>query len=304
MYRFLIASTSVIVLVATATFYFLSRERAEQAQDNGLNPSQQESQILPEPLRPPLPDIAQIPNNSCSKLVIPQEIVKRVPQLQDKIAQATKRSQRIHTTLPPPLEIERGNPGRKAVALTIDTGTGGNQGVPELLAIAGHYGIPLTFFLTGCWIVENPELTQRIVREGHTIANHTLTHKNLAKATDADAEREIAETDRLIKEATGTTPILFRKPLYAGGQRITELAGSFGKISILGYPDLGDTTGWREGVTAEDVRELVQRKTLPGAIWVFHNLSLADLHAFEDVIRFHLTEGYAIVSVEELLLGL
>lgn len=256
---------------------------------------------LPKPLRPLPPEVAEMPNNPCSKLVIPEDVQHKAAALKEPQRRAQESATRLTAKYPLPAEIQRGNPERKAVALTIDTGTGGSQGITELLAIAQHYHIPLTFFVTGCWAVENPELLQRIVLQGHSIANHTLTHINLAEVSDENAKREITETDRLIRKTTGITPVIFRKPLYAGGQRITDIAGKLRKISVLGYPDFGDTTGWRKGVNANDVRNLVERKTAPGAIWVFHNLSLADLGAFEDVVRFHLQEGYAVVSVEDLL---
>ncbi len=258
-------------------------------------------QKLPQPLRPDFPEASDVSDNSCTNLVIPQEIREKTVLLKTVIREAETRAARVHKAIVLPREIEHGDPNLRVVALTIDTGTGGNQGIEQLLAIAAHYDTPLTFFLTGCWIAENPGLTQRIIAEGHSIANHTLTHRNLVRATEEEVEWEIAETDRLTRESTGTTPVLFRKPLYAGGQRVTDLAGRLNKVSVQGFPNLGDTTGWRADTKADDVRVLVERETTPGAIWVFHNLSTADLGAFEDIVRFHLQEGYTLVRVEDLI---
>jgi peptidoglycan/xylan/chitin deacetylase (PgdA/CDA1 family) len=137
--------------------------------------------------------------------------------------------------------------------------------------------------------------------EGHSIGNHSLAHANLASISDEKARTEISETDRIINDTLGFVPAFFRKPQYAGGSRANEISAEFGKIVIQGHPNLGDTTGWRSETTADDVLARVKRDTESGAIWVFHNLSPTDLRALEDVVRFHLEEGYKLVKVEDIL---
>ena len=266
--------------------------------------SETEESALPEPLNIPFLTEVPEPNNPCSNISVPEEIQQKRSDLADNIAVLEKRTEKVKDTISLSFELEKGSPDIRAVAFTIDTGTGGSYGITELLDIAAYYKIPLTFFLTGCWVVENPELTQRIVRDGHSIANHTLTHLNLADVSDERARYEIEETDRIFRDVTGFTPFLFRKPQYAGGERITTLAGTLGKISIQGYPDFGETTGWRSGSSKEGVLGRITKHTAPGAIWVFHNLSSSDLSAFEDAARFHLQDGYKIVPVEELIIRL
>jgi len=256
---------------------------------------------LPEPLHIQFAAEIPEPNNPCSNLTVSQDIQQKRQQIAQQARGAEQRAKALLAKVTLPLEIERGDPLQKKVALTIDTGTGGAYGTEELLLIAAHYKIPLTFFLTGCWVIENPELTQKIVQAGHTIANHSLTHVNLGKVPDEKARYEISEADRIIKDVVGFSPVIFRKPHYAGGERITNMAGELGKVSVQGFPNFGDTAGWRTETTAQDVAERVVSQTAPGAVWVFHNLSPADLGAFEDVVRFHLEEHYTLVTVEGLI---
>ncbi|HEX9722432.1 MAG TPA: polysaccharide deacetylase family protein [Candidatus Paceibacterota bacterium] len=256
---------------------------------------------LSEPLNPNWPEEIAPVRNPCANLQVPENIKRAALGLGEQKEKAELVKQKVLAERQLPAEISRGNANKKAVALTIDTGTGGADGIEQILELGRHYGISFTFFLTGCWVLENPELTQQIVREGHGIANHTLTHLNLASASDAQARREIEEARRILEEVVGWKPALFRKPQYAGGERITSLLAEYTMISVQGYPDFGDTTGWRPGTTSQQVEALVKRKTAPGAIWVLHNLSLADLGALEEIIRFHIIEGYTIVPVEEML---
>ena len=277
-----------------------------EAQTRGAGPPQsRETSLggeLPEPLHPQLPEEIAPVHNQCADLRVPEHIRQAAAELAEQKEKAEQQKLQVLATHQLPSEIFRGNANKKAVALTVDTGVGGADGVEQILQLAKHYDISLTFFLTGCWVLENPELTQEIAQQGHSIANHTLTHLNLGSASDAQANREIAETQRILREVLGWQPMLFRKPQYAGGERITSLLADYTMISVQGYPDLGDTTGWRPGTTSQQVEALVKRKTVPGAIWVLHNLSLADLGALEEIIRFHIMEGYTIVPVEELLL--
>lgn len=256
---------------------------------------------IPEKLNIDMPEKIETPYNPCYSLEVPEEIKEKRQEFSEQTQEAIRRNDEILNKHELPFEEFRGDENIKTVALTIDTGVGGGEGIGELLRLAEHYSIKLTFFVTGCWALENPELLQEIVKAGHSVGNHTLTHLNLAGESEAQIRREIGESDRILEDITGFRPALFRKPQYAGGNTITAYAAEYQKISVQGYPDLGDTGGWRSGTTAEDILSSVKAKTAPGAIWVFHNLSLSDLTAFEDIVRFHLEEGYKLVRVEDIL---
>ncbi len=257
---------------------------------------------LPERSNISMPEKISSVSNPCRSLEVDDEVQRERDKFSNLSGKVQKRADKLLKKHPPPAEFFRGNKEEKAVALTIDTGIGGADGIEEILGVAEHYDIDLTFFLTGCWVLENPELTRKIFKEGHSIGNHTLTHANLSHHSDSFARREIGETSRIIKETLGFKPAIFRKPHYAGADRVINIAAEFDKISVQGYPDLGDTAGWSSDTKGRDVFNLVKRKTDPGAIWVMHNLSRADLHAFEDIVRFHLENGYELISVEEMLL--
>jgi peptidoglycan-N-acetylglucosamine deacetylase len=285
----------------TAIPYTEEQEEEDKEVRNDPQDQKRKQIVLRDSLRPEFPDAIAPVNNPCWDLSMSDGVRQLAAHLIERKAEEEQLREAVLKKVGVPREIFRGNENRKTVALTIDTGVGGSDGIEQLLQLGEHYGVTFTFFITGCWVLENPELTQEIARTGHSIGNHTLTHLNLGTASEQEVRREIGETQRILQEVLGWEPFLFRKPQYAGGERITQLAGEYGMVSVQGYPDFGDTTGWHSETTAQHVAQLVKRKTAPGAIWVFHNLSLADVRAFEEIIRFHITEGYEIVRVGDML---
>ncbi|MEX2145302.1 MAG: polysaccharide deacetylase family protein [Candidatus Spechtbacterales bacterium] len=290
-----------IVFILVGTVLFLGFRNNKDVAEQEIPQIESGITVLPERLNLEIPDGIPEPNNPCYSLEVSESAKLAKNEFADKTEQAKTNNDKLLSQIELPLEIYQGRIDDKRVALTIDTGVGGKEGMNEILKIAEHYNIHLTFFVTGCWILENPELTQRIFKDGHTIGSHGLTHANLSVISDEKARMEISETDRIFNDVLGYTPVFFRKPQYAGGERVVNILAEFDKISAQGYPNLGDTTGWRSGTAPEDVLNLVKRDTEPGAIWVFHNLSATDLKAFEDMVRFHLEEGYKLVKIEEIL---
>ena len=64
---------------------------------------------------------------------------------------------------------------RREVWLTIDDGPHPGS-TPRVLECLRRHGARATFFVIGEEVRKYPELARRIVAEGHSIANHTLTH--------------------------------------------------------------------------------------------------------------------------------
>jgi peptidoglycan/xylan/chitin deacetylase (PgdA/CDA1 family) len=76
------------------------------------------------------------------------------------------------------------------VALTFDDGPHPLY-TPALLDVLARYGARATFFVIGEQVAAHPELARRIVAEGHALANHTWSHRDLPDLTRAERHREI-----------------------------------------------------------------------------------------------------------------
>jgi peptidoglycan-N-acetylglucosamine deacetylase len=102
---------------------------------------------------------------------------------------------------------------KKIVWLTIDDGPH-PEDTPELLKLLKKYNAQATFFAIGRQVQKYPELARAILRDGHTLANHTQNHPVLFfwSFLETRLAREVDQCNQALREATGETPRWFRAP--------------------------------------------------------------------------------------------
>jgi peptidoglycan/xylan/chitin deacetylase (PgdA/CDA1 family) len=204
-----------------------------------------------------------------------------------------------------PLLVKRGRADRPWVALTLDAGAGAEP-VPRILAALRERNLKITFFLTGKWIAENPDLARQIAADGHEIANHTDTHPDLTKVSDAVMHKELADTEQLMQETAGTTTHpLFRPPYGAYDERVLRNAVAQGYLPIYWTIDSLDSVG--EPKTAEFLLERVTRALTPeqlrGAIILAHCGSAPTAEALPQILDRFAEMGFEVKTVSEVLGG-
>lgn len=98
--------------------------------------------------------------------------------------------------------------------LTIDDGPDPDD-TPVILDALDRHGVKAVFFVIGQKVREHPELAREIVRRGHELGNHTMTHPQATMwcAGPVRTRREIDEGQRAIEEVTGQRPRWFRAPV-------------------------------------------------------------------------------------------
>jgi peptidoglycan/xylan/chitin deacetylase (PgdA/CDA1 family) len=96
------------------------------------------------------------------------------------------------------------------VAITIDDGPDPAV-TPQVLDILDRYGAQATFFCIGKLAALHPELCREIVRRGHAIENHSMSHNWYFSLLDPwSIHREVRVAQALLTEITGQTPRFFR----------------------------------------------------------------------------------------------
>jgi hypothetical protein len=98
--------------------------------------------------------------------------------------------------------------------ITIDDGPDPHD-TPILLDLLDRYQTKAIFFMIGEKVRAHPELVREVIRRGHEIGNHTLTHPQASFwcAGPSRTRREIAGCQQIIEEVTGTKPRWFRAPV-------------------------------------------------------------------------------------------
>jgi peptidoglycan-N-acetylglucosamine deacetylase len=123
----------------------------------------------------------------------------------------------------------------RTISLTFDDGPD-PVWTPRLLDLLSEHHVRATFFVTGERMIEYPEIMRRIVREGHAIGNHTLTHVDVSEATSFRQQLEMVVTDRVLRDVTGHYASWFRLP-YEGDDDASMRRGLPGilRAQQMGY---------------------------------------------------------------------
>jgi biofilm PGA synthesis N-glycosyltransferase PgaC len=112
-------------------------------------------------------------------------------------------------------------PGRTLI-LTFDDGPD-PVWTREVLDVLAREHVPATFFVVGQNVANHPELVQRMIREGHMVGNHTMTHPETFDAhSDFQNQQEINLTDRVLRAVAGYASPIFRIP--TGQPEVNSLA--------------------------------------------------------------------------------
>lgn len=147
--------------------------------------------------------------------------------------------------------------GGKGILITIDDGPD-PQDTPRLLELLDTHGVKAVFFMIGEKVRAHPELAREVIRRGHEIGNHTMSHPQASfwAAGPGRTRREIVDCQEIIREVTGVTPKLFRAP-----------CGHRNSFTHPVAKDLGlDVMAWnRRGYDAveKDAKKVLER-ILPG----------------------------------------
>ena len=85
------------------------------------------------------------------------------------------------------------------VALTFDDGP--DQDItPQLLDVLKQKNVKATFFLVGHMIAKFPHVVQRILQDGHDIANHTWAHYRLDEMTKDQVALQLSATTKALQQ--------------------------------------------------------------------------------------------------------
>lgn len=180
---------------------------------------------------------------------------------------------------------------RLLVSLTFDDGPN-EEYTTQVLDILNQYDIQGTFFVVGAYVEDHPDIAQRIVDEGHIIANHTYSHPDLSKITDEEVLQQIEWAQDSIRDVTGVEAHLFRMPFGSGGKRVVDIASDEGLTSIIWNVD---TLDWE----SHDVNSIVERIWLlleKRSIILMHDTHQATPGALKIIIPELIKKGYEFVD--------
>lgn len=187
---------------------------------------------------------------------------------------------------------------KKVVALTFDISWGNTTPMP-VIEILKKNNVKCTFFLSGPWVKQYPDIPKRIKEDGHEIASHGYRHINLSNLSKAEVKDEIMKAHKNIKEVTGVDVKLIRTPNGDYNDQVIEGAHEC-KYEVIQWSV--DSLDWMNpGITS--IIERVSKKAHPGAIILMHasDTCKQTTEALPAILKNLKEQGYEFVTVSELL---
>ncbi|MBE9056435.1 polysaccharide deacetylase family protein [Sphaerospermopsis sp. LEGE 08334] len=189
-------------------------------------------------------------------------------------------------------------PDQKVIALTFDDGPW-PKSTAQVLDILKKNNIQGTFFVVGQNVKNYPDLTRRIVAEGHSIANHTWHHW-YHHMNPQTAAYEVANTTDIIFKTTGVKSGLFRPPGGIMTNGVVSYARN-NKYAIIMWSS--DSIDYSRPAVPRLINNIF-KTAKSGGIVLMHDGGGDRTHtvqALPEIISRFRKQGYKFVTVPELL---
>lgn len=188
----------------------------------------------------------------------------------------------------------------KVLYLTFDAGYENGNLEPILDALKKHNAVG-TFFVVGNFLETSPEITKRMVKEGHIVGNHTYHHPDMSKiSTKETFQKELKEVEDLFFKITGTqmSPY-YRPPQGKYSLSNLEMAKEMGYTTFfwsLAYVD------WLENEqpSKEHAFSKLLTRVHPGAVVLLHTTSSTNAAIMDELLTKWEEMGYRFAPLSEL----
>ncbi len=188
----------------------------------------------------------------------------------------------------------------KFAYLTFDDGPSKNV-TPTILDVLKETGCKATFFINGVNVSGKENILKRIVNEGHTIGNHSYSHKSSIYNSLSEFRTDLEKNEKLIYDITGYECSVFRAPY---GKNLNDSYKSYlkdnGYMTYYWNVDPGDST--IKNVTAQKLINNVayQIKNKQDVIIILHDMSNKEETAksIKGIIKLLWENGYDLRPID------
>ena len=190
----------------------------------------------------------------------------------------------------------------KVLYLTFDAGYE-NGCTAQILDVLRKHDAPAVFFLVGNYIEKNPDLVKRMVDEGHTVGNHTLTHPDMSALSGEAFAAELEGLEQLYAQRVGGEPAkLYRPPQGVYSQENLEQAQAMGYRTVFWSLAYADWDNKNQPDPAAAVEKLTGRLH-PGAVVLLHSTSHTNAAILDALLTRWEGMGYRFAPITQLWEG-
>jgi peptidoglycan/xylan/chitin deacetylase (PgdA/CDA1 family) len=167
---------------------------------------------------------------------------------------------------PTPVVVDTARGHGNVVSFTFDDGPNPPDTLNLLKVLRKHH-VKAVFCLWGDHVREHPEVVRAIVREGHTLCNHSMHHDDMSTWTPEQIRADLTATSALIHQAApGVRIAYFRAPYGAWGQT-PQVAADLGMQPLGWRFDIEDWVPPGTDVLVQRIRDRIT----PGAVILMHD---------------------------------
>jgi peptidoglycan-N-acetylglucosamine deacetylase len=190
---------------------------------------------------------------------------------------------------------------QKVIALTFDDGPNPIY-TPQILHTLNKYKAHATFFSIGYKMKRYPHIVRQVVRAGHELGNHSMTHQYENKAGVQRMRIELLQAERVIKNYQQNHIKFFRPPGGYIDRALLHEANKQGyKVILWSYHQ--DSKDWSKP-GAKAIADHIIRHAKSGNIVLLHdgggNRSQT-VRALKTILPALKKQGFQFVTVSELL---
>lgn len=184
----------------------------------------------------------------------------------------------------------------KKIAVTFDAAWT-DQDTGDIIEVLKKHNAKATFFIVGEWASKFPESVKAFYDAGHTIANHSDTHKAFSSCGYDEIRLELENCNEKLEGIINSKVTLARAPSGDYTDQSIDAAAALGMTMIQWNVDSLDYTG----LSVDEIVNRVVPSVSNGAIVLFHNGVDNTAPALDIILTQLEKQGYSFVGVDELI---
>lgn len=208
--------------------------------------------------------------------------------------------------IPPPhpgptTTLSSGITGSNKICLTVDDGYCVDC-VTGYVNFAQRTGVHLTFSPNGtyssCWSPHADVIRPLLEQQQVQIINHTFSHHDLVKMTDAQVRTELERNEEWVNKTFGiTTRPYYRPPYGFHNKHVDGLAGDLGYTkAVMWNGSYSDSTA----ITPQFLMTQAEKYLKPGVIMLGHANHPTVLNLFNQIMDLIKQRGLQPVTMDEM----
>jgi len=188
----------------------------------------------------------------------------------------------------------------KVIYLTFDAGYE-NGNIEKILDTLREENVPGAFFILDNLVKQNTDLVKRMITEGHTVCNHTASHRDMTKITDiGEFKSELDEMEKCFSEITGYEMAkYYRPPEGKLSEQNMAWADELGYKTILWSFAYADWDNEKQ-MAPDKAVEKILNGTHNGEVILLHPTSATNAQILPELISKWKEMGYRFGTLDEL----